>query len=109
MAASTGEAGQAPEPALEDGAHDAAGDHDLRVGEPIADLAPVPLGLDQARRSQDREVLRGVRLADAELGREGGDVGGAGGEPVEDLQPPWAREALQGLGLEGVISSMGPS
>ena len=50
----------------------AAGDHHVRVGQPIADLAPVAVGLDEAGGPQHREVLRDVRLAQAELARPGG-------------------------------------
>ena len=40
------------EAALEDVAHEAAGDHDVRVGQPVADLAAVALGLDEAGRAE---------------------------------------------------------
>src|SRR4249919_3490773 len=48
------------EATLEDAAHDVAGDHHVRVRQPVADLAPEPVGVDQARRAQDGEVLRHV-------------------------------------------------
>ena len=62
---------------------------------PVANLAPVPVGLDEPCGAQDRQVLRGVRLARAELGREAADLERAVREPVEDLEPAWAREDLQ--------------
>ena len=45
------ETGQAP---LENAAHDPAGDHHVGVGQPVADLAAVALGLDEARASAAR-------------------------------------------------------
>src|SRR3989304_4628182 len=49
------------------------------AGEPVADLAALALGLDDAGRAHHGEMLRHVRLAQAHLGGQPGDLTGAGG------------------------------
>ncbi len=52
-----GQPGEPGEAALEHGPHEAAGDHHVRVGEPVADLPAVSFGIDDAGCAKDREVL----------------------------------------------------
>ena len=77
-----------------------AGDDHVRVGQPVADLTTLPVGIDQARCPQHGEVLRDVGLADAEHLGQAADFAWPGGESVQDLQPSWAGERPQDLGLE---------
>ena len=74
-------------------------DH-VRIGESIANLPTVTLGFDEAGGPQDREVLRDVRLARADLDRETPDFHGSIGEPMENFQASWAGEDLQDLCLQ---------
>ena len=93
-----GQAGQTAEATLEDVAHDPAGDHDVRIAEPIADLAAIAIGVHQARPPQDREVLRHVRLAETQLLGEPADLAWPIGQPMEDLQAARVGEGPQDLG-----------
>jgi hypothetical protein len=92
-----GETGQA---AFEDAAHDAAGDHDVRIGEPVAHLPAVTLGLHDAGRPQHGEVLRHVGLAQAQGGGEAVDLARPGRELVEDLETARMGQRPEDLGLE---------
>ena len=85
---------------LEHPAHEIAGADDVGIGQVVADLTAVALGIHDAGGAHDREVLRDVGLAGPELCREAPDFEGAGGEPMEDLEPPGTREDLQDLGLQ---------
>ncbi len=90
----------ARETAHEDAAHRFAGADDLRVAQPIADLAAVALRLDDARGAHQRQMLGDVRLADAHFLGQPADLAGTVGEEVDDLQPPRVRERLQDFRLE---------
>ena len=78
----------------------AAGGHDVRVGESIADLTPIPLRLDDARGAEHRQVLGDVRLRGPDRLGQTTDLDRTAGEHVQDLEPSWAGEGLEDLGLE---------
>src|SRR5690349_12534750 len=94
------EAAETGKPALEDGAHDPAGHHHVGVGQSVADLPAVALGVDEAGGAEDREVLRDVRLTGADLIREPADLPRPVSQAVEDLEPAWAGDDLEDVGLE---------
>ena len=91
---------EASETSFEDAAHDVAGADHIRVSEPVADLSTVALRLDHPGGSHDREVLRDIRLAGPELGREAPHLERPGGESVQDLEPSGTGQDLEDFGLE---------
>ena len=86
---------------LEDGAHEPAGHHDVRVGEPVADLTPVALGLDDAgaARSTARCCETFGWLAPIASASRPTSIGPRG-ERVEDLEPARTGQRLEDLRLE---------
>jgi hypothetical protein len=102
LAGKVRQAGEAIEAAGEDAAHERAGRDDLRIAESIADLASGALGLDDAGGPHDREVLRGVRLADPEIDGDPSDLDRPVREPMDDLESAGMRERAHDLGLEDV-------
>ena len=76
------ETGQAP---LENPSHDAAGDHDIGVRQPVSDLTAIAFGLDDARRTEHSEVLRDVWLGCPDGLREAADLDRTARERVQDL------------------------
>jgi hypothetical protein len=95
-----GEPTETGEPPLEHAAHQCAGDHHIRVGEPIADFAANTLRLDDSGGPKDSEVLGDVGLGCANVLSEPPNLARAVGEPVKDLEPARARERPEDLSLE---------
>ena len=81
------QARQAIEPPGEDAAHQLARGDDLRIGQPVADLAAAALGLDDAQVAHDGEVLGGALLGTAVGGSIGAVLGGLIGSAI----PRWHR------------------
>src|SRR4051794_8156188 len=71
------------------------------LGEPVVDLAPSPLALDQTAVPQTREVLRDVRLREARDLREIADAAIAAPELFDQSEPARVRQAVEqdGTGL----------
>src|SRR5687767_2099957 len=98
-----GHCGDVPKPGkatLEYGSHDTAGDHDIRVGQAVPDLAAVPLRLDHACGPQDGELLRDARLGCPDYRREAAHLNRASCNDMEDLEPTRAGEGLEDRGLQ---------
>ena len=98
------------QPALEHPAHQPAGDDDVRVGQAVADLATVTLGIDEARSRAGRarcwEALGWlIRSSAARRPTSHGPFG----EPVQDLEPARVGERPEHLGLERMDLVHGPS
>jgi len=104
-----GQAGEAFEPAGQDAAHQTARRDDLRVGKAVADDATGAVGLDDAGRTHDREMLRCIRLADAEVARDPADLDRTAGQAMDDPEPAGMGQRSHDLGLEGVDLVHGPS
>ena len=65
---------------------------EVRVGNVVADLAPLSGGAHEPASPQTREMIAHVRSGQAERCRQFGRVGRAVEECHEDVAPPWVGE-----------------
>jgi hypothetical protein len=91
-----GEPSQAP---LQRLPHEAAGDDDVRVGEPVVNLTTVTLGFHHPRRAHQRQVLGDIRLCKSELVGNVANGHRSQRQLVDDLEASRVGEGLEHLCL----------
>lgn len=89
------EGSQSGNATLENAAHQLTGCDHIGIDKPIPDFASVALGLDEAGHSENREVLRYVRLARAYLCGQAAYFALTLEQAMQDLEPAGTRERLE--------------
>ena len=84
---------------MERRAHQAAGGDDVGVGEAVADLPTVALGLDHAGGAHQRQVLRDVRLGERQAVGQAADRHRSFSQQVRHLEAPRVGEGLEDVSL----------
>ena len=89
-----------PDATDHDVAHDGTGLVDVRMGQPVVDLAPVAPLLDDARLDQLIHVFRQVCLGGAQPGQQPGGRDLVSAHQVDDLEAQRVAHGLADLALE---------